>query len=117
MRLSGQTPDFSGKRHFLGKAHVGRYVIMPDHIHLFAAPTETDVDLDGWIRFWKSCFTKEIRRSKSFKCPPRFWQSQHWDTRLRNWRSYDNKWTYVRNNPVRHGLVTHGRLAVPGRNP
>jgi putative transposase len=87
---------------------VGRYVIMPDHIHLFAAPTHTPVELDAWIQFWKSAFTKRMRRTGSFDIPAHPWQTGHWDTRLRSWQSYDQKWDYVRNNPVRHGLVARG---------
>ena len=36
---------------------VGRYVLMPDHLHLFAAPGRPEISLDNWIRFWKSRFT------------------------------------------------------------
>ena len=78
---------------------VGRYVIMPEHIHLFAAPGDMDIDLDKWIRYWKSQF------SKRHGVPEHRWQIDHWDTRLRSDESYDSKWEYVRNNPVRHGLV------------
>jgi putative transposase len=84
---------------------VGRYVVMPDHIHLFASPTPTHICLDDWIQFWKSRFSKKVRRANLIQLPPRLWQTDHWDTRLRNWRLYDEKWNYVRNNPVRHGLV------------
>ncbi|MEO6971176.1 MAG: hypothetical protein ABI217_09810 [Chthoniobacterales bacterium] len=34
------------------------------------------------------------------------WQRHHWDRQLRKGESYDDKWEYVRSNPVRHGLVT-----------
>jgi putative transposase len=84
---------------------VGRYVIMPDHVHLFAASTQTSIELDDWVQFWKSALTKRIRRAGSVDIPERPWQASHWDTRLRSWQSYSQKWDYVRNNPVRHGLV------------
>ncbi len=32
-------------------------------------------------------------------------QADHWDTRLRSGESDDAKWEYVRNNPIRAGLV------------
>ncbi len=85
---------------------VGRYVIMPDHIHLFAAPAQTSIALDDWIQFWKAKFTKHVRKAGTTDIPDHPWQTDHWDTRLRTWQSYDQKWNYVRNNPVRHGLVT-----------
>jgi hypothetical protein len=33
------------------------------------------------------------------------WQRDFWDTRLRRGENYDQKWTYVRENPVCAGLV------------
>lgn len=36
--------------------------------------------------------------------PPRLWQSGCWDTQMRTRDQYENKWLYVRNNPVRKGL-------------
>jgi putative transposase len=30
---------------------VGRYVVMPDHVHLFAAPGSQPVPLDNWVRY------------------------------------------------------------------
>ncbi len=55
---------------------VGRYVIMPDHVHLFCAPAESET------------------------------QPLFWDTQLRRSESYDQKWRYVVENPVRAALVT-----------
>jgi REP element-mobilizing transposase RayT len=38
---------------------VGRYVIMPDHLHLFCAPAEHDsLPITSWITFWKSYATR-----------------------------------------------------------
>ena len=79
---------------------VGRYVLMPDHLHLFAAPGPREIPLENWVRYWKSQFTK-INADAS-----QTWQSDHWDTRLRSGESYEEKWWYVRNNPVRAGIVT-----------
>jgi REP element-mobilizing transposase RayT len=73
---------------------------MPDHIHLFASPRDETVSLESWVRYWKSQF------SKRHKNPNHRWQVGYWDTTLRSNESYDEKWDYVRNNPVRHGLVS-----------
>jgi putative transposase len=79
---------------------VGRYIIMPDHIHLFAAATEAStVTHDPWVTYWKSQFTKRHR------VPGQRWQTDHWDTRIRSAATYEEKWEYVRYNPVRAGLV------------
>jgi putative transposase len=79
---------------------VGKYMIMPDHIHLFAAETEELYDFDTWVRYWKRQFS--ILHGN----PAERFQTDHWDTRMRSVDHYSRKWDYVRWNPVRHGLVT-----------
>ena len=83
------------------KSHwvVGRYVLMPDHLHLFAAPQAAAVEFDSWVKYVKSQFTK---RNKNTSC---VWQTDHWDTRIRNRAHYEEKSIYMFNNPVRAGLV------------
>lgn len=83
---------------------VGRYVLMPDHIHLFCQPTRFPAEpLSKWIRFWKSRF------SATWKNRPQgpIWQRDFWDRELRSGESYTAKWKYVVENPVRAGLVDH----------
>lgn len=79
---------------------IGRYVVMPDHIHLFATPGRIDLPLENWVRYWKSQFTK------AYQVTDHRWQIDHWDTRLRSWEGYEDKWNYVKLNPIRQGLVT-----------
>ena len=80
---------------------IGRYVLMPEHIHLFCAPGHIPAKpLANWIRFWKSEISKATGAGEDS-----FWQREHWDTQLRQSESYVAKWEYVRNNPVRAGLV------------
>jgi putative transposase len=80
---------------------VGRYVIMPDHLHLFCAPNTNPLTaLSGWIRYWKTATAKSIGASAGT-----LWQPDFWDTQLRGHESYAQKWDYVRHNPVRAGLV------------
>ena len=77
---------------------VGRYVIMPDHLHLFCSPgVDPAESLTSWVAYWK--------RLVSFRIGHSFWQKNFWDTQLRRQDSYALKWDYVRNNPVRAGLV------------
>ena len=52
------------------------------------------------MRFWKSRVTIAIGKHKG-----EVWQRDHWDKQLRRGESYEEKWEYVRNNPVRHGYV------------
>ena len=83
---------------------VGRYVVMPDHVHFFAAENELEgYPLGQWVGKWKA----HVSRLWPFAKDQPVWQRSFWDHHLRNGDSYDVKWLYVRNNPVRHGLVSH----------
>jgi REP element-mobilizing transposase RayT len=72
---------------------------MPDHLHCLVAPHVIDFKFDNWVTYWKSQLTK------SHAHPDWRWQTDEFRHRLRNGESYTEKWNYVRNNPVRHGLV------------
>lgn len=78
---------------------VGRYVLMPDHVHLFAGWVGGRWTLEQWTRYWKAIFSR-IHRN-----PDHRWQTDHWDTRMKSRNQFEAKWEYVRNNPVRHNLV------------
>jgi putative transposase len=80
---------------------VGRYVIMPNHIHLFAWATENANEYENWVRYWKSFFTK------LHKVAAHRWQTDHWDTRIRNAAALEEKWNYIKQNPQRDGLVSN----------
>src|SRR2546423_8397539 len=83
---------------------VGRYVIMPDHIHLFCAPGVFPREaIAPWVRFWKNLASRKWPRPNEQPV----WQRDFWDTQLRRrHESYRSKWEYVVANPVRAGLVT-----------
>jgi REP element-mobilizing transposase RayT len=84
---------------------VGRYVIMPDHVHLFCAPAELHpMPLLQWVSYWKSTSARNWPNATDFP----IWQRHFWDTQLRRGENYDQKWEYVGQNPVRAGLA--GRL-------
>ena len=74
---------------------VGRYVIMPDHVHLFVRLT---TNLSIWVRGLKRAITMTLNQE-------RLWQHGFFDHLLRNSESYGQKWRYVFENPVRAGLV------------
>ena len=81
---------------------VGRYVIMPDHVHLFCAPADLRPKaLLQWVSFWKS------RSAQHWPQPndAPIWQRHFWDTQLRRGDNYSEKWEYILQNPVRAGLV------------
>ena len=78
---------------------VGDFLLMPDHLHLFCAPRDRQYSLEEWVRWWKRRFSG---RHLSCSGP---WQRDFWDTRLRRPEHYERKWWYVRENPVRAGLI------------
>jgi putative transposase len=78
----------------------GEYVIMPDHVHLFCSPkTAEGYPIRKWIGYWKRLVGNLDASLRS-----RF-QEDCWDTQMRDRAHYEEKLSYVRNNPVRKELV------------
>jgi putative transposase len=78
---------------------IGRYVIMPDHVHLFARGNYSFV-LTQWMRLLKR------NLSEAISATPPHWHKGFFDHLIRHSESYSEKWHYVWQNPVRAGLVT-----------
>jgi putative transposase len=80
---------------------VGDYLIMPDHVHFFCSPgrVDSDGDIERWLAYWKRLL------NQSHQNPAWRFQSRGWHHRLRQGESYENKWLYVQQNPVRAGLA------------
>lgn len=81
---------------------VGRYVIMPDHVHLFVRGG-ADFVLGRWVGMLKQSLGKASSLSRK---NTQIWQEGFFDHVLRSNESYAQKWEYVRENPVRAGLVS-----------
>ncbi len=80
---------------------VGQYIIMPDHIHFFCSPALRYAEhVSHWVGFWKRYVSRHVEESLK-----PLWQRECWDTQLRHQAHYSEKWSYVRNNPVRKGIV------------
>ena len=79
---------------------VGYYLLMPDHLHLFCAPQNLAFTIEQWMSYWKSQF------SRAHLDEPWAWQRSGFHHRLRHADEYHVKWNYVRENPIRKGLVT-----------
>ena len=80
---------------------VGRYVIMPDHVHLFVRG-DYNFRLGPWIGVLKQALAKA---AMLFRAKGQIWEEGFFDHVLRSNESYSQKWNYVRENPVRVGLV------------
>ena len=98
----------------------GRYVLMPDHVHVFVR-IGRDMTLRRWERGLKQRLGKVLKELEHEPVSlPRtlsahsadatskiksFWQPGFFDHLLRHNESYAEKWDYVWRNPVRAGLV------------
>ena len=78
---------------------VGYYLLMPDHLHLFCAPRDLQFGIDTWITFWKRQF------SRQHLVEPWTFQRRGFHHRIRDAQEFTEKWIYVRENPLRKGLV------------
>lgn len=81
---------------------VGDYMLMPDHIHLFARSALDARPLGDWMEAWKSCSSRDLKIACSIEGS--FWQRDYFDRFLRSAESYSEKWDYVAMNPVRARL-------------
>ena len=106
-RLLDQLPVHQTLLSFSEKAaargvFVGRYVLMPDHLHCFVAVAPGGPSLSKWVQILKITLAKPLH-VQGHEGP--FWQKGFFDHVLRSGESYNRKWEYVRRNPVRAGLV------------
>jgi putative transposase len=79
---------------------VGRYVIMPDHLHFFVRGGP-DFMLAPWVAGLKRAISVALQTRNHL------WQPGFFDHVLRSDESYAQKWLYVRDNPVRAGFVSN----------
>jgi REP element-mobilizing transposase RayT len=84
-----------GVYQYMGRWYPWLTVIMPDHVHMIAS-FHSDVGIARTVKAWKSYNAKRSGIE---------WQSGFFEHRLRSVGEFDEKTAYVRNNPVRKGLV------------
>jgi REP element-mobilizing transposase RayT len=92
---------------------IGRYVIMPDHVHFFCRAELGAKPLPVFMQKWKQWTSKRMAREIAVaaigdpgpKQNGTVWQQEFFDHVLRSSESYSQKWEYVKENPVRAGLV------------
>jgi putative transposase len=73
-------------------------VLMPDHLHLLAAPDDRDEDVGNLSAAIKRRMRQELKADWQ-------WQTGCFDRLLRSEDSAQTKWEYMGENPVRAGLV------------
>jgi REP element-mobilizing transposase RayT len=82
---------------------------MPDHVHFFCRPERDAKTLSQFVGPWKSYTSRKINAlggPRSTPAATTLWQREFFDHVLRSSESYSEKWNYVRDNPVRAGLVS-----------
>jgi len=77
-------------------------LMMPDHLHLLTAPLERELSVAAFLKWLKRWFNDVYELPE--KCE---WQAGGFDRLLRTSESIHEKWQYIRENPVRAGLVEH----------
>jgi len=82
--------------------YVGDYLLMPDHVHLFARAGFEAKPLAQWIETWKSLSARRLKPLLGIETS--FWQQDSFDRFLRSADNYSMEWDYVNMNPVRRGL-------------
>ena len=83
-------------------AWLGSFVLMPDHLHAFVALDAERCWLSAWMSGLKAVVARVLKQD-GIAGP--YWQKGFFDHVLRGSESASEKWEYVRNNPVRAGLV------------
>jgi REP element-mobilizing transposase RayT len=90
------------------KAAIHAVVIMPDHVHLLlTALRDADGHLYSLVEILqaiKSASAHSLNRVLRHSGP--VWQEESFDHVLRSVESFEEKVEYIRQNPVRAGLVT-----------
>ena len=81
---------------------VGKYLIMPDHVHFFCSPATYPAEtMKPWVEYFKS----RTAQNWPMPLPHKLWQRGYWDTQIFTHEQYRSKWAYVQNNPVRANLI------------
>jgi REP element-mobilizing transposase RayT len=87
--------------------HLHAAVIMPEHVHLLLTPMQ---DEDGWVyglpailKSIKGASARAVNKLTNISGP--VWQEESFDHVLRSQESLEDTLEYIRQNPVRRGLV------------
>ncbi len=90
--------------------NVLKVCFMPDHVHLLLCPNvDRDKSLSKFIQAWKSSV---VLRLAAHGIAGDIWQREFHDRLLRTDDKLEEKWEYIRLNPVRDGLC-----AIPEEYP
>ncbi len=80
-----------------GSWWIDLFVLMPDHLHALISFNQRERSMSKTIQSWK----RFLNREQGIQ-----WQRGYFDHRLRDENAHLEKANYIRNNPVRAGLVS-----------
>ena len=78
------------------------YCLMPDHLHVIVSPGESTLTLSKFLNIFKGRTTAVFRERKDLK---KIWQRSAFDHVIRTEENLKGVIKYIRNNPVRKGIV------------
>jgi len=78
------------------------YCVMPDHLHVIVSPGESTLTLSKFLNIFKGRTTAVFRERKDLK---KIWQRSAFDHVIRTEENLKGVIEYIRNNPVRKGIV------------
>jgi REP element-mobilizing transposase RayT len=78
------------------------YCLMPDHLHLIVSPGESALTLSKFLNIFKGRTTAAFREKEGLK---KIWQRSAFDHIIRTEENLKGGIEYIRNNPVRKGIV------------
>ena len=78
------------------------YCLMPDHLHVIVSPGESTLSLSKFLNIFKGRTTAIFRERKDLK---KIWQRSAFDHVIRTEENLKGIIEYIRNNPVRKGIV------------
>jgi REP element-mobilizing transposase RayT len=78
------------------------YCLMPDHLHVIVTPGESTLTLSKFLNIFKGRTTAVFRERKDFN---KIWQRSAFDHVIRTEENLKGVIEYIRNNPVRKGIV------------
>lgn len=80
---------------------VAKVCFMPDHVHLLLSPMrEREQSISQFMQRWKTSVALRLKNLVDGE----IWQREFFDHLLRSEEKLDEKWNYIRENPVRAGL-------------
>jgi REP element-mobilizing transposase RayT len=90
-------------KHFDGiRYHLGRYVVMPNHVHLLVSPME-EHGLSAILKSWKGFTAREINRLNGTS--GQVWQHESFDHLVRHAGSLEAFVRYIEENPRKAKLL------------